>query len=218
MLDRDRIRANLNKYTRKAFEILPKLENPSILDIGCGTGVPTIELAKLSRGEIVAIDISRESLNRLERNAEREGLAHKIDTVYLSASELEELNRHFDIVWAEGVIAAIGFEKGLREWRSLVKPGGFLVIHDDYTDTESKLDLIPQCGYRLLDRFILSWETWWTEHYRPLEEELNGLESGGPDDSLKSEIAAARSEIEKFRTEYGSNSSIFFIMQRVDSI
>ena len=47
-IEKDHIRENLNKYTRKAFRLLPKLKNPNIVDIGCGTGVPTIELAKIS--------------------------------------------------------------------------------------------------------------------------------------------------------------------------
>ena len=50
------IRGNLNKYTRKAFEFLPKINKPRILDIGCGGGVPTTELANLSDGKIIALD------------------------------------------------------------------------------------------------------------------------------------------------------------------
>jgi len=42
---KDHFRERLNKYTRRAFQMLPKVENPHILDIGCGSGVPTIELA-----------------------------------------------------------------------------------------------------------------------------------------------------------------------------
>ena len=45
-IDRDRFREPLLKYTRKAFQLLPKLDKPRILDVGCGSGVPTIELAR----------------------------------------------------------------------------------------------------------------------------------------------------------------------------
>ena len=41
-----------NRYTRKAFRLLPKLAKPRILDIGCGTGIPALELARLREGEI----------------------------------------------------------------------------------------------------------------------------------------------------------------------
>jgi ubiquinone/menaquinone biosynthesis C-methylase UbiE len=53
-----RARANLLSYTRKAFHMLPPLVEPRILDIGCGTGVATIELARLSGGIIVGVDIA----------------------------------------------------------------------------------------------------------------------------------------------------------------
>ncbi len=54
---KDMIRERLNKYTKKAFQELPELNNPKILDLGCGSGIPTLELARLSHGEILGIDI-----------------------------------------------------------------------------------------------------------------------------------------------------------------
>ena len=46
-----------NKFTRQAFNTLTKLQEPPlILDIGCGCGVQTIELAKLSNGRIISLD------------------------------------------------------------------------------------------------------------------------------------------------------------------
>ena len=56
-LDRDGLRSHFNTFTRQAFQRLPKLNRPRILDIGCGTGVPALELASLSDGEIFGIDI-----------------------------------------------------------------------------------------------------------------------------------------------------------------
>ena len=66
-INQDHFRERLNKYTKKAFQMLPKIENPHILDIGCGSGVPTIELAKLSNGEIIGIDINQSLLDSLNR-------------------------------------------------------------------------------------------------------------------------------------------------------
>ena len=54
---KDRLRKHLLKYTRRAFRMLPPLEKPRILDIGCGSGVPSIVLARLSRGQVIGLDI-----------------------------------------------------------------------------------------------------------------------------------------------------------------
>jgi len=47
---KDGIRKHLLKYTRKAFRMLPHVDNPRILDIGCGSGFPTLELAEAEPG------------------------------------------------------------------------------------------------------------------------------------------------------------------------
>jgi len=64
-LSRDTYRVNLLKYTRRAFETLPNMHNPQILDIGCGTGIPTLALAEMSDGQIVAVDIDQRALDVL---------------------------------------------------------------------------------------------------------------------------------------------------------
>jgi len=61
--------------TRKAFYTMRNVPpNPKILDIGVGTGMSTIELAKLSGGSIIAIDIKKEFLDKLKEKIEIEGL------------------------------------------------------------------------------------------------------------------------------------------------
>jgi len=66
-IEKDSLRKNFLKYTRKAFRMLPQLDKPRILDMGCGSRVTTLELARLSKGEITGIDIDQCSLYRLTR-------------------------------------------------------------------------------------------------------------------------------------------------------
>ena len=75
----------------------------------------------------------------------------------------------FNIIWSEGSIYAIGFQRGLREWRRFLKPDGFMVVHDEQGNVKEKLEQISNCGYELLSYFILSEDTWWTEYFAPLE-------------------------------------------------
>jgi len=61
-----------NKSTRKAYKMLKELpENPRILDIGCGPGMQTIELAKISNGEIIAVDSHQPFLEQLKKVQKR---------------------------------------------------------------------------------------------------------------------------------------------------
>ena len=157
---KDMVRERLNKYTRKAFQLLPKLNNPKILDIGCGSGIPTLELARLSHGEILGIDIDQPALDKFARKIKEAELANQVQAVNCSIFDMDFADESFDIIWSEGSIYAIGFERGLLEWRQFLKPGGFMVIHDEQGNVKEKLEQISDCGYELLGYFILSKETW----------------------------------------------------------
>jgi len=52
-VNKDLVRKRLLKYTRKASRMLPQIDRPRIPDIGCGFGVSTMELARLSRGQVI---------------------------------------------------------------------------------------------------------------------------------------------------------------------
>ena len=61
--------------------MLTRKETPRILDIGCGSGVPTMELARLSGGEITGIDanhIQPGKLGSKVKNTELSGIAKAI--------------------------------------------------------------------------------------------------------------------------------------------
>ena len=55
-----------DEYTRQALQMLPALCQPNILDIGCGSGAQTLELARLTDGHITAIDTHQPFLARLQ--------------------------------------------------------------------------------------------------------------------------------------------------------
>jgi len=212
---KDHFRENFNKYTRKAFQMLPKLEKPRILDIGCGSGVPTIELAKLSDGEIIGIDVNQSLLDKLNRKIEEEGFSSRVKTVKCSLFEIDFPDESFDIIWAEGSIWIIGFEKGLKEWNRLLKPNGFLVVHDEIKTVSNKLKKIPSCGYKLVDHFSLPEDAWWTKYCRPLEIRIKELhmKHKNNSDALKT-LEKYQTEIDMVKRNPRENSSAFFVMQK----
>jgi len=215
-IDRDHFRQRLLKYTRKAFKLLPKFDEPHILDVGCGSGVPTIELARLSKGEVVGIDSNQSLLDELNSKIEREGLSKRVETIKCSMFKLDFPDENFEIIWVEGSIWAIGFEKGLKKWRRLLKPKGILVVHDLIKNVSNKLEKIPSFGYKLTNHFSLPENAWWIEYYRPLERRINELRmryKNNPE-SLKI-LEKYQNEINLVKKNYKHYSSGFYIMQKL---
>jgi len=211
----DHYRKRLNKYTRKAFKMLPRLEKPRILDIGCGSGVPTIELAKMSNGETIGIDINQSLLDKLNRKIEEEDLSRRVKIKRCSLFEIDFPDESFDILWAEGSIWIIGFEKGLKEWRRLLKPNGFLVVHDEIKTVSNKLGKIPSCGYKLVNYFLLPEDAHWTEYYRPLEIRIRELRAKYKDDPEALQILRKhQNDIDMVKRNPKEYSSAFYIMQK----
>ncbi len=65
--------------TRKAFRMLKALpEQPEILDLGCGPGVQTLDLAGLTEGAITAVDNHEHFLGRLREAVAQRGLANRV--------------------------------------------------------------------------------------------------------------------------------------------
>lgn len=212
---KERIRERFLKYTRKAFRMLPRLDKPRILDIGCGSGIPTLELAKLTQGEVLGIDIDRTALKIFNGKIREAGLAGRVRTIYCSIFDMKFPDESFDIIWTEGAIYPVGFKKGLREWRRFLKPGGFLAVHDEQGNIGEKLGQIPDCGYELLGHFLLSKETWWKEYFAPLEKLVADYQKEFTDNlKIPEEIQQARSELDMFRKEPERNSSAFFVMKK----
>jgi len=212
---KDHLREGLVKYTRKAFKMLPKRPFPRILDIGCGSGIPTIELARLSDGNIIAIDTNQNVLDRLASKINKAGLTNRVKIEKCSMLNMDFPDESFDIIWAEGSIAVIGFEKGLKEWRRLLKTGGFLVVHDDMGNLTEKRAQISKCGYELTDHFILSDDIWRNEYYAPLEKKFNEVRAKhtGNQNTI-AVLDDDQREIDTFKRDPKRYRSVFFIMRK----
>jgi len=213
---KDHLREGLLKYTVRAFELLPKIKNPSILDIGCGSGVPTIELARLSDGKITAIDIDRRQLDRLREKVRKSKLGNRINVVESSMTDMHLEAESFNIIWAEGSIAVIGFENGIIEWKSLLKPGGFLVVHDDRGNIGEKMLAILHNQYVLIGSFEINEDIWWEEYYKPLNDKLIEIRNKYHGDSgIENILQNDQEQIDRYHNNRSAYRSAFFILKKV---
>jgi ubiquinone/menaquinone biosynthesis C-methylase UbiE len=222
--------------TRRAFRMLPALDRPRILDVGCGPGGQTLALARLSGGTIVALDNHQPYLDAVNRRAASERFSDRIETVNRSMFEMSFPDQSFDVVWAEGSIYIIGFDRGLTEWRRLIRPDGFLVVNEavwlrpdppdeifrfwdeNYPGIRSvpeNLEQIGRLGYEAIGNFTLTADAWMEGYYLPLEkrvERLRAKYAGNPEamallDSESREIDLYR----RYGDWYGYE---FFVMKK----
>jgi len=234
--DLERESPGRDRYTRQAFQMLPELDRPSILDIGCGPGAATMELARLSNGDITGLDFHQPFLDRLSTKIEAAGLSDRVKAVHGSMFEMAFPDESFDIIWAEGSIYLIGFEKGLTEWRRFLKPAGYLVAgevawlrqdppeelslfwKENYPGIRTipeNLSLIPACGYEVIGHFTLPEDAWWVGYYGPVEKRLQGLRNKYSDNpEALAVLDAEQTEIDMYRKYSEWYGSVFFLMQK----
>jgi ubiquinone/menaquinone biosynthesis C-methylase UbiE len=228
-----------NKSTRRAFNTIPKPPgHPLVLDIGCGHGVQTIELAKISKGTIIALDNHQAFLNKLMKKAKEKELLDHIVVKNRSMLDMDFEENTFDIIWSEGALYFMGFQNGLRRCRQLLKNDGFLAVTEivylvnnppapliqyfekEYPDikvAKDKIELIQNEKFHLISSFTLPKSSWLDSFYLPMEEELTRLNKKyqgneialGIFEEMKNEIDLYK----KFSDFYGYE---FFIMQRIN--
>jgi ubiquinone/menaquinone biosynthesis C-methylase UbiE len=225
-----------NESTTQAFSLLPQLpSNPSILDLGCGPGMQTIQLAKLIDGYITAVDLHQPYLDQLQQSIEAEGLDDRIQPVKADMDDLPFEPESFDVIWSEGSAYILEFGNALRKWRPLLKHPGYLVAseiswirqdppqavinfwQDEYPNMQSieaNLSLAKSYSYLPLAHFILPQKAWWDNYYTPLKSRLNQLEAKYRDDPDASKILSShKKEIDLYHQYSDYYGYVFYILQ-----
>lgn len=174
------------EITMKALSFIDNLNKNSIIaDIGCGSGGQTMVLAENTTGSITGIDLFPTFINLFNKNCEMLNLQNRVKGVTCSMDNLFFNNNELDLIWSEGAIYNIGFERGLNEWRKFLKIGGFIAvseiswftderpveIEEFWMDAYPEIDTIPnkllklqKAGYIPIASFILP-ESCWTDHF-----------------------------------------------------
>jgi SAM-dependent methyltransferase len=119
-----------------AAYLLPHLRpGMTLLDVGCGPGTITADLAKLvSPGRVVALDYAEGILAQARATAAEQGVADRTEFVTGDVHALDFPDDSFDVVHAHQVLQHVGDPvRALAEMRRVCKPGGYVAARDgDY--------------------------------------------------------------------------------------
>lgn len=174
------------EVTLKALSFIDNLTPKShIADIGCGTGGQTMVLANHFKGKITGVDLFPTFVDIFNENAKKLNLQDRVNCIVGSMDKLQFKEEELDLIWSEGAIYNIGFEKGLREWGRFLKKDGYIVVSEATWFTEkrpaeiedfwkdaypgmdtvsNKIDQMQKAGFMPVASFILP-ENCWTENF-----------------------------------------------------
>lgn len=159
-----------------------------IADIGCGTGGQTMVLAKHTQGMITGIDLFPAFIDQFNRNMADHALDSRVNGIVGTMENLPFDNEELDLIWSEGAIYNIGYQKGLNEWRKFLKTGGYIAVSEvswftmerpDEIDTfwmdaypeidtiSNKVAQMQIAGYIPVATFILPENCWIKNYYAP---------------------------------------------------
>lgn len=200
------------EVTIKALSFITNLDEEShIADIGCGTGGQTMVLAQYTPGEITGIDLFQGFIRSFNDNATNLALQKRVKGIVCSMESLPFADGELDLIWCEGAIYNIGFERGVNEWRRFLKTGGYIAVSEAswftdnrpaeieafWKDAYPEIDTVPakitqmqKAGYVPVASFILP-ENCWTDNFYvlqgPLQEKFLAMHPG---DKTAAELVA----------------------------
>jgi len=223
------------ELTLKALSFIPGLtENSRMADIGCGTGGQTMVLAQNTPGNITGVELWPDFIGQFNRNALDKNLQHRVKGIVGNMENLQFRDAELDLIWSEGAIYNIGFERGLNEWRKFLKQGGYIAVTENTWLTEERpaeiqdfwqnaypeIDTIPnkvaqmqKAGYLPVATFVVP-DACWIDYYAAQATNLDSFLMKYPDNKTAEEfIRYQRYEAELY-AKYGQYYGYVFYVGR----
>lgn len=226
------------EMTIKALSFLDNLnKNLRVADLGCGTGGQTMVLAQNITGNITGVDFLPDFVNIFNDNAKKLNLQERVNGIVGSMENLPFQKEEFDLIWSEGAIANIGFEKGLNYWKDFLKKDGYIALTYESWFTDERpveiekwwVDAVPgistighnisimqKAGYSFVAAFTLPEKCWTDNYFIPREAAGKALlEKYAGNKAVEAFIATMKYEAElysKYKQYYGY---VFYIGKKI---
>jgi cyclopropane fatty-acyl-phospholipid synthase-like methyltransferase len=228
-----------DEETIRALELarIPRNRNLTVADIGCGTGASSLVLARELEVDVLAVDLFPRFLTELESRASAAGLCGRISTLAASMDALPFETEQWDVIWSEGAIYNLGFERGINMMRSFLKQGGILALSEitwltqnrpeeiaehwvqeypEIATSAQKMAQLERAGYTPLGYFVLPPSCWIKNYYEPLEASHEAfLKDHHHSRAAQAVVDEGRREFELYRRYANFFSYGFYIAKRL---
>jgi SAM-dependent methyltransferase len=217
------------EMTLKALSFLPAFDGGArALDLGCGTGGQTMTLAQNIAGNIVGVDQIPSFIDILVDKAKKLNMGDRVSGIVGDITNLPFGKEEFDLIWSEGVIDSIGFEKGVTYWNGFLKKGGYVAVtcpswltcehpaevQKFWADAGSGLDTVEdniavmqKSGYSFVAAFTLPEECWTDNYFIPRDAAEKAFAEKYPGNKTVEEyLESSQYEVElytKYKQYYG---------------
>ena len=104
-----------------------------VLEVGCGTGIGTVYIARQFDCRVMAVDLSEKMLSWARKRARRERLADRISFRQADVCQLPFADDRFDAVIEESVLAFVADkQKAVKELIRVTRPGGYVGLNESF--------------------------------------------------------------------------------------
>ncbi len=226
------------EVTLKALSFVDNLTDESrIADIGCGTGGQTMVLAEQAPGRITGIDLFADFIDIFNADCRKNNFQDRVEGVVGSMDNLSFKKEELDLIWSEGAIYNIGFERGVNEWRDYLKTGGFIAVSeaswftekrpveidrfwkDAYPEIDTiskKVDQLQKAGYIPIAMFVLPENCWTDYFYAPQVSAQKTFLEKYPGDKIAEDLVInQRHEAELYRKYKQYYGYVFYIGKKM---
>ena len=195
-------------------------KNSKVIDLACGTGGQTMILAQNIAGKITGLDFCPDFINIFNNNTEKLNLQKRVNGIVGSMENLPFKKEEFDLIWCEGAIDNIGFEKGIKYWHGFLKKNGYVAVTCPswFTDKRPReiekfwvsavngletishnISVMQKAGYYFIASFTLPEKCWTDNYFVPREKaEKALLKKYAGDKTVEAYIKESKYEVELF--------------------
>ncbi|MCH9688306.1 MAG: class I SAM-dependent methyltransferase [Deltaproteobacteria bacterium] len=224
--------------TWRALDLVgPLPPSPRVLDIGCGPGMQTLDLAeRLPTATITAVDLLPGFVQEARSRVLERGLSSRVDVQSGDMKALGFSPGSFDLIWCEGAAYIMGMRDALQAWAPLLREQGRVAltevawlgadrpaalesfwreVYPPMTDIDGCTQHVTAAGLTPIDHFVLPGSAWWDDYYTPLEARVESLTVELATDPVAGRVLQEyRDELAMYR-EHGSHYGyVFFVMKR----